>query len=261
MAAPDGNNVLVISSGQSNLWAIQAPYSSSSTVETIPVTGGGFEDVGISADSQLAIIAGNGGGTAATPFVQAPFTAAGATVFTVNIAGGRGNGAVRFLPPGLAPGLTISKSAPPTVASGANLTYTITYGNTGTAVANGVIIRDPIPAGTTFVSATGGGTFAAGVVTWNIGTIPAGTSGLTVSFTVNVTATTGTVDNVNYTIEGTGIAPIPGPPVSTDIGGVAPTPTPPGPGAAVVPTLSLPMLALLAGALAIVALSLLARRA
>jgi uncharacterized repeat protein (TIGR01451 family) len=262
MAAPNGNDVLLISAASGNLWAIKPPYTSASAVETIPLGApfGSHEDVGISADSQLAIIAGNGGTTAATAFVQAPFTAAGATIHNVTLAGGRGNGAVRFLPPGLAPGLTISKSGPPTVASGANLTYTITYGNTGTAVASGVIIRDPIPAGTTFVSATGGGTFSAGVVTWNIGTIPAGTSGLTVSFTVNVTAASGTVDNVNYTIEGTGIAPIPGPPVTTDIGGVPPTPTPPGPGAAVVPTLSWPMLALLAGLIAFVAVSLLARR-
>jgi hypothetical protein len=45
------------------------------------------------------------------------------------------------VPPGLALGLTISKSGQPTVASGANLTNTITYGNTGTADANGLFFR------------------------------------------------------------------------------------------------------------------------
>lgn len=259
-AAPDGTKALVVSGGSTGVWAISAPFSSSSTVEQIPLSSsfGSFEDVGISADSQLAILTGNANSNAATPFIQAPFTAAGATVFTVNIPGGRGAGAVRFLPPGLAPGLTISKGAPPTVSPGSNLTYTITYGNTGGVAATSVVIKDPVPAGTTFVSATGGGTFAAGVVTWNIGTITAGTSGLTVSFTVNVTAASGSVNNVNYTIEGTGVSPIPGPPVSTTItAGPTPTPTPtptpappPGGAAAPVPALSFGMLAFLATALA-----------
>ena len=268
MANPAGNNVLVVSAAVSTLWAISAPYNATSTIETIPVPAGlgGHEDVGISADGQLAILAGNGTANPSTAFVQAPFTAAGAVVSVVTITGGRGNGAVRFLPPGLAPGLTISKSGPPTVTSGGNITYTITYGNTGTAAANGVVIRDPVPAGTTFVSATAGGTNVAGVVTWNIGTLNAGVTGQTVSFTVNVTAASGNVSNVNYTIEGTGIAPIPGPPVFTQIGGVAPTATPTTtptvtPGIPVnVPTLSFPMLALLAAGLGIAALLLISRK-
>ena len=263
MVAPDNSRALVIGTG-TGLWAIAPPYGSASAVEQIPLPGGlgGHEDVGISADSQLAILAGNGGSNANTAFVRAPFTAAGAVVSVVTITGGRGNGAVRFLPPGLAPGLTISKSGPPTASTGGNITYTITYGNTGAAAANGVVIRDPVPAGTTFVSATAGGTNVGGVVTWNIGTVNAGVTGQTVSFTVNVTAASGSIDNVNYTIEGTGIAPIPGPPVFTQIGGVAPTPTPTvTPGIPVnVPTLSFPMLALLAAGLGIAALLLISRK-
>jgi uncharacterized repeat protein (TIGR01451 family) len=229
MATPDGTKVLAVSYVTAGgVYAISAPYTASSTIETLPVsaTFGTFEDVGISADGQLAIIAGNGGGNAATPFIQAPFTTAGATVSNVTITGGRGNGAVRFLPPGLAPGLTISKSGPGTASSGSQITYTITYGNTGSANAANVVIKDPVPAGTTFVSATNGGTNVAGTVTWNIGTVNAGVTGQTVQFTVLVTATGGSIDNVNYTIEGTGISPIPGPPVSTTIGGGGATPTP-----------------------------------
>ena len=281
-ASPDATKVLVTSFANAAIFAISPPYSASSTVEQIPTPAGygAFEDVGISADGQLAIVTGGGGTNSNVAFVRAPFTAAGATVFTVTVAGGRGAGAVRFLPPGLAPGLTISKSAPPTVASGSDLTYTITYGNTGGANATSVVIRDPVPAGTTFVSATAGGTNVAGVVTWNIGTVNSGVTGQTVSFTVNVTATSGSVDNVNYTIEGTGIAPIPGPPVFTQIGGVGPSPTPTLPATATptvpatstptvtvspgipvnVPTLSLPMLALLAAGLAIAALLLISRK-
>jgi len=117
--------------------------------------------------------------------------------------------------------LTISKSAPSTVASGSNLTYTITYGNSGNAGANSVVIRDTVPAGTTFVSATNGGVFSGGVVTWNIGTVAAGTTGQTVSFTVQVTATAGTVTNSNYTIEATSVPPVAGSPVSTTVTGVS----------------------------------------
>jgi uncharacterized repeat protein (TIGR01451 family) len=218
---PDGSKALAADFGGGKLFAVSAPYSGSSSFEQIPLASAQtIEDVGISADGQLAILAG-GDASNPVPFIKAPFTNVGATAYDVTITGGRGAGAVRFLPPGLAPGLTISKAAPATVSSGANLTYTITYGNTGGADASSVVIKDPLPAGTTFVSATGGGTNSAGVVTWNVGTLTAGTTGQTVSFTVNVTATSGSVDNTGYTIEATGVAPIPGPPVFTQIGGAS----------------------------------------
>ena len=72
------------------------------------------------------------------------------------------------------------------VVTSSTIVYTLTYSNTGDADATGVVITDALPAGTTFVSATGGGTHAAGVVTWNIGTIAAGTNGnVTVTVTTN----------------------------------------------------------------------------
>ena len=122
------------------------------------------------------------------------------------------------------PTLTVSKSAPASVATGSTLTYTITYGNTGTQNAANVVIRDTVPTGTTFVSATNGGTLSGGVVTWNVGTVNAGVTGQTVSFTVQVNATSGSVTNSNYTIEATGISPVAGAPVSTTVtGGGCPT--------------------------------------
>src|SRR5260221_14459608 len=57
-----------------------------------------------------------------------------------------------------------------------SITYTISYSNTGNANATGVVIADTIPTNTAFVSATGGGTLAAGIVTWNIGALAAGAS-------------------------------------------------------------------------------------
>lgn len=272
VTTPDGTRALAVAAGVPGLWSIAAPFTASSTVELIPIPAavGGAEDIGISPDGQLVILAGQGLAlNPNTAFVRAPFTTAGATVFVVTIPGGRGTGAARFVPRGLAPGLTISKSAPATVASGSNITYTITYGNTGALPATNVIIRDPVPTGTTFVSATGGGTLSAGSVVWNIGTVNAGVTGQTVSFTVNVTATSGNISNVNYTIEGTGIPPIPGPPQFTQVGGVGPTVTPTtiptvtptGPAApANIPTLSFPMLALLAAALGIAAILLISRK-
>jgi uncharacterized repeat protein (TIGR01451 family) len=217
--APDGTRALVVDAGSSNVFSIAAPFSDTSSVETIPVpTAGTHEDIDISADSQLAVAAGNGGGNANTAFIEAPFTAAGATVHYVQVSGGRGNGAFRFLPPGLAAGLTVSKTAPATVSSGSNLTYTINYANTGSEAAAGVILRDTVPAGTSFVSASDGGTEAGGVVSWAIGTLAAGASG-SVTMTVLVTAGSGTVDNNAFSIEADGILPIFGPPVSTDIVG------------------------------------------
>ena len=113
--------------------------------------------------------------------------------------------------------LTVSKSAPASVTSGTNLTYTLTYGNTGNTNATGVILKDTVPAGTSFVSATNGGQLSGGVVTWNIGTVNAGVTGQTVSFTVNVTAASGTVTNSTYSIEATGIPPVAGSPVNTSV--------------------------------------------
>jgi uncharacterized repeat protein (TIGR01451 family) len=76
------------------------------------------------------------------------------------------------------PTLTLTATdTPDPVAAGANITYTISYGNSGNMNASGVVLTDAVPANTTFVSATAGGTESAGVVTWNIGALAAGASG------------------------------------------------------------------------------------
>jgi hypothetical protein len=67
----------------------------------LPPGAGGFEDVGISADSQIAVLTGQS--TTEPPvFIKAPFTTAGATITPVPIGGvtnsARGQGAVRFRP-------------------------------------------------------------------------------------------------------------------------------------------------------------------
>src|SRR6185436_8410260 len=72
-------------------------------------------------------------------------------------------------------GLTLA-DAPDPVAAGGNITYTLSYSNTGTMNASGVVLTVPVPGNATFVSATAGGTEAAGLVTWNLGALNAGAS-------------------------------------------------------------------------------------
>ncbi|HXU10682.1 MAG TPA: hypothetical protein VN898_01845, partial [Candidatus Binatia bacterium] len=124
------------------------------------------------------------------------------------------------LKPVAAPVLTISKTdSPDPVAAGSNITYTISYGNTGGSQATGVVITDTIPANTSFVSATGGGTLAAGVVTWNIGTVNAGASS-SVQLVVAVASplNNGTViTNGTYDIDSAQTAPTSGAAVTTTV--------------------------------------------
>lgn len=225
MVTPDGSQAITASAFSPQVFAVNAPFGSGSTFERLPLAPGvisagrGFEDVGISADGQFAIITGNSGGAgAAAAFIRAPFTAAEARSYAVDVAGGgRGAGAVRFLPPGLAPGLTISKSAPASVPSRADFTYTFNYGNTGDIAADNVVVRDVVPAGVTFVSASDGGSVDDGVVFWNVGSVPAGTTDRTLQLIVRVNPAFSSVSNANYTIEAAGVPPINGPPVTTQI--------------------------------------------
>jgi len=69
--------------------------------------------------------------------------------------------------------------------AGNALTYTLTVSNAGPSEATGVVVTDPLPSGTTFVSASAGGTEAGGVVTWTIASIPSGSSA-SVSLVVEV---------------------------------------------------------------------------
>jgi uncharacterized repeat protein (TIGR01451 family) len=91
--------------------------------------------------------------------------------------------------------LSITKSAPATVLSGASLTYTIVVTNSGPAAANGAAFSDSVPGVVTGVgaacgSATGGAVcgsvnVAGNAVTSTITTLP---SGATVTFTITGTA-------------------------------------------------------------------------
>jgi len=85
-----------------------------------------------------------------------------------------------------APDLALSSNAPTSVTLGGNVTYTLTVTNNGTAGATGVALTDTLPAGVSFISASGGVTPVSGVLTFSIGSLAAGASD---SFTIVVTPT------------------------------------------------------------------------
>src|SRR5207249_3648950 len=67
--------------------------------------------------------------------------------------------------------------SPDPVLAGNNLTYTLGVHNGGPSDALGVVLSDPIPAGTSFFSATGGGTYIGitNPLTWNLSPFPSTT--------------------------------------------------------------------------------------
>jgi hypothetical protein len=63
------------------------------------------------------------------------------------------------------------------VASGGRLAYELVYGNTAAGVSSDTELRFPVPAGTQFVSATGGGVLVGGEVVWDLGSLGSGSGG------------------------------------------------------------------------------------
>jgi uncharacterized repeat protein (TIGR01451 family) len=121
------------------------------------------------------------------------------------------------------PSLAVSiVAAPSPVVPNGRLIYTLRLENTGGTAAAGVTVTDSVPAGSQFASATGGGAFVAGVVTWSVGTIPAGGI-VKLSLAVTVTAPTGSsVQNNTGSVVATGFAPLAFPSVTTPVDASAP---------------------------------------
>ncbi|GAB4183578.1 MAG: hypothetical protein OHK0057_02750 [Thermoflexibacter sp.] len=83
--------------------------------------------------------------------------------------------------------VSITKNCVESVKQGENITYTLTVTNTGNKTEI-VDVKDFLPSGVTFVSASDGGTHSAGVVTWTGISVGVG-AGNAVTLTVEVTAT------------------------------------------------------------------------
>jgi uncharacterized repeat protein (TIGR01451 family) len=88
--------------------------------------------------------------------------------------------------------LSIVKSGPALVQNGSNMTYNLEVSNGGPATATNVVVTDPLPTGTTFVSASAGCTESAGTVTCTIASLPSGAS-QSFSITVNVNTSANSV--------------------------------------------------------------------
>jgi len=94
--------------------------------------------------------------------------------------------------------LSLSKSVSPTTTyPGNNVSYTILYGNVGTGVAHSVVVRDTLPENVSYLTGTASpapnsvttlSNPTRQVLTWNIGTIPAGGGNLnnTITFQASV---------------------------------------------------------------------------
>jgi uncharacterized repeat protein (TIGR01451 family) len=106
-------------------------------------------------------------------------------------------GAVAINPATVLADLSVTASGLTRVPATSNLTYSLTVANLGSATASNVVVSDVLPPGATFVSASGGGTYNAGVVTW-----PALTSvapAAMTNYTVTITAPAfGTLTNIVY---------------------------------------------------------------
>ena len=132
--APDGASAIVVDNGGHAAFGIASPFSSNSTVSNIPLPAGveQFEDVGISADSQLAILAGGSINEPAV-FVRAPFNTSAVTtnVPLVGVANtSRGRGSVRFRPSAAAPMVSVGGRVFTSDGRGLrNATVTITDAN------------------------------------------------------------------------------------------------------------------------------------
>jgi uncharacterized repeat protein (TIGR01451 family) len=108
--------------------------------------------------------------------------------------------------------LTVTMSGPISAVRGLPITYTLTYRNLGNLAASGVVVRNVLPSGTTFVSATGGGAFASGAVTWNAGSLPAMSAPQSAMLTILAPCSGASLTNSSYTITGDGLPITPGSP-------------------------------------------------
>lgn len=116
--------------------------------------------------------------------------------------------------------LTLQKSGPAHVSSGAPIDYTLTVGNSSGQTLSGVLVTDTLPALTAFAGSSDSGLPLDGVVYWNLAPLPPhSTRALTLTVQPLVTGTLA-VRNEQYgaAADGGHAAP-PGPPVITFVDG------------------------------------------
>ncbi len=189
--AANGNVLVAVFSGASVEGVVEFTPSGALVGRYDPATLGGYRG---------AFELGNGNILTTTGTGVHEISRANALVRTV-VPGVSG----RFIHPAGAGGgdLSITKVAQTAqVSPGGTGTFTLTASNAGPGAVSDVVVTDPLPSGLVFVSASCNGTVnAAGVFTWNVGTLAAGQSA---SCTLTVRpAFGGSFANV-ATISGTG---------------------------------------------------------
>jgi len=97
--------------------------------------------------------------------------------------------------------LTITKTAPAAVFGSDNITYTLTVMNLGTETAVNLTIQDTLPAASTYVTSSGGGTPSNGIVSWQIPTLAGRTS---TAVTLTVTPGQPVTTNTTYSVTADG---------------------------------------------------------
>ncbi|MBX6313982.1 MAG: DUF11 domain-containing protein, partial [Isosphaeraceae bacterium] len=144
---------------------------------------------------RLTEVRTDGSGNASFTFTTATAVPAG-QVITATATDPAGNTSESFVqgalvgggPPAANADVSVVVTAAPNPATaGQDVTFTITVTNAGPAPAPDVRLTGTLPAGVTFISATGGVTPVAGVLTFNLGTL-AGGAGATVTLVVRPTA-------------------------------------------------------------------------
>lgn len=141
-----------------------------------------------------------------------------------------GDGLKRILPPGRQrhgfllrphPRVEMTKSAPPEVAGGGTLTYTFVLTNLA-PTARTVVLRDPLPTGTSFDAAANPlWQLTGNEVTRSVTVAPMTTE--LVPLALKVTVFTGTIVNAGYRAEGDGVLATMWPSVTTLVVNQAPT--------------------------------------
>ena len=101
---------------------------------------------------------------------------------------------VLYIPEGQTDPVSVNNG---TVAAGTTLTYAITVTNTSVAAVSNVVVSDSVPAGLTYVasSATEGGVYSDGTVTWTLSALDAGA---TKTLRFNATVPSAITENTAY---------------------------------------------------------------
>jgi hypothetical protein len=181
---PDGSQALITEVGGQNalgarVYAVSAPYSAASSVETLAMPPNlvypqGFEDIDISPDGQFAALAGQGLYPAPLVVLRAPFTAAGFTTYAIALpvlgapygSPGRGAGTAHFwpLPATTPPQITIDHTSinEGDTASTATLTVRLSKPSSQTISVHYATSDVTAHAGTDYTAASGTLTFEPG---------------------------------------------------------------------------------------------------